>query len=279
MQKLITNLLFVAIVVLTGCSTVQTTQSGAVGVERKQFMMLSEKQVENMSAKSYLQTLKEAEAKKVLNTDSAQVKRVRAISNRLIAQTGAFRPDALNWKWEVNVEQNEQLNAYCMPGGKIMVYTGLMEKLNTTDDELAAVIGHEISHALREHGRERMSIAYAQQAGLVGVAVLAAVLSNDSKTTQNTMAAAAAVSTVALTLPNSREQEREADRVGLELAARAGYDPNAAVSLWKKMMANGGGKPPEWLSTHPSEKSRIQDIEAMVPRVMPLYQEAKAKRG
>jgi predicted Zn-dependent protease len=279
MQKLITNLLFAAVVVLTGCSTVQTTQSGAVGVERKQFMMLSEKQVENMAAKSYLQTLKEAEAKKVLNTDSAQVKRVRAISNRLIAQTGAFRPDALNWKWEVNVEENEQLNAYCMPGGKIMVYTGLMEKLNTTDDELAAVIGHEISHALREHGRERMSIAYAQQAGVVGVAVLAAVLSNDSKTTQNTMAAAAAVSTVALTLPNSREQEREADRVGLELAARAGYDPNAAVSLWKKMMANGGGKPPEWLSTHPSEKSRIQDIEAMVPRVMPLYQEAKAKRG
>lgn len=279
MSKLISALLLAASVALAGCATTQTTQSGAVGVERKQFMMLSEKQVESMSAQSYLQTLKEADAKKVLNTDAAKLQRVRTISNRLIAQTGAFRPDARNWKWEVNVEQNDQLNAYCMPGGKIMVFTGLMDKLKTTDDELAAVIGHEIAHALREHGRERMSIAYAQQAGVVGVALLAAILSNDQRVTQGSMAAAAAVGTVALTLPNSREAEREADRIGLELGARAGYDPNAAVSLWQKMMANGGAKPPEWLSTHPSEQSRIQDIKAMVPRVMPLYQEAKAKRG
>lgn len=277
MSKLISALLVAATVALAGCSTVQTTQSGAVGVERKQFMMLSEKQVENMAAQSYMQTLQEARAKNVLNTDAAQVQRVRTISNRLIAQSGVFRPDALNWKWEVNVEQNDQLNAYCMPGGKIMVYTGLMEKLKTTDDELAAVIGHEIAHALREHGRERMSIAYAQQAGVLGVAVLASILSNDQRVTQGSMAAAAAVSTLALTLPNSREAEREADRIGLELSARAGYDPNAAVTLWQKMMANSGGKPPEWLSTHPSEESRIRDIQAMVPRVMPLYQEAKAK--
>lgn len=277
MQKLLSALLATAMLALAGCATTQTTQSGAVGVERKQFMMLSEKQVENMAAQSYLQTLQQAKAKNVLNTDAAQVQRVRAISNRLIAQSGVFRPDARNWKWEVNVEQNDQLNAYCMPGGKIMVYTGLMEKLKTTDDELAAVIGHEIAHALREHGRERMSIAYAQQAGVVGVALLAAILSNDDRVTQGSMAAAAAVSTVALTLPNSREAEREADRIGLELSARAGYDPNAAVTLWQKMMANGGAKPPEWLSTHPSEKSRIADIQALVPRVMPLYQEAKAK--
>ena len=279
MKRFFSTLLLGAMLALYGCSTVQTTQSGAVGVERKQFMMLSEKQVESMSAQSYLQTLQEADAKKTLNTNPAQLLRVRAISNRLIAQTGVFRPDARNWKWEVNVQENEQLNAYCMPGGKIMVFTGLMDKLHTTDDELAQVIGHEIAHALREHGRERMSIAYAQQAGVLGLAVLASVFSNDSNTAQNTAVAAMAVSTVALTLPNSREQEREADRVGLELAARAGYDPNAAVTLWQKMMANGGGKPPEWLSTHPSDKSRIQDLQALVPRVMPLYRQAKAKNG
>ncbi len=277
MSKLIFALLAAATFALAGCATVQTTQPGAVGIERKQYMMLSEKQVEHMAAQSYLQMLQKAKAKNVLNTDTQQVQRVRAISGRLIAQTGVFRPDALNWKWEVNVEQNDQLNAYCMPGGKIMVYTGLMEKLKTTDDELAAVIGHEIAHALREHGRERMSMAYAQQAGVVGVAVLAAILSDDERVRQGSIAAAAAVGTLALTLPNSREAEREADRIGLELAARAGYDPNAAVTLWQKMMAQGGAKPPEWLSTHPSEESRTRDIQAMVPRVMPLYHEAKAK--
>ncbi|MCX7628197.1 MAG: M48 family metallopeptidase [Methylophilaceae bacterium] len=262
-----------------GCTPVQTTKSGSVGVERKQYMLLSEKQVESMAAQSYLQTLKEASAKGKLNTDPRQTDRVRAIAKRLIAQTPVFRPDALNWKWEVNVQESKELNAYCMPGGKIMVYTGLIEKLNATDDELAAVLGHEIAHALREHGRERMSQAYAQQLGLLGLAAIVGATTNDKNKTATAVEVASVVSALALTLPNSREGEREADRIGLELAARAGYDPNAAITLWQKMEAQGGVKPPEWLSTHPSGESRIQDLQRLIPAVMPLYHEAKAKNG
>lgn len=258
---------------LAGCAT--TTNSSVSGVDRKQFLMLSEKQVESMSMQSYTQTLKEADKKKKLNTDAKEVARIRHISNRLIAQTTVFRPDAKNWKWEINVEENEQVNAYCMPGGKIMVFTGLIDKLKATDDELGAVIGHEIAHALREHGRERMSLAYAQQGVLLGLAVLAGT-SKNKNTAQMGVQAAALGSTLFFALPNSREAEREADRIGLELSARAGFDPNAAITLWQKMGAQGGDKPPEFLSTHPSNESRINDLRELIPSVMPLYQEAKA---
>jgi len=256
---------------LNGCAT--TTNSGAVGVERKQFMMLSEKQVESMSLQSYNQTIKTANDKKTLNTDSVLVERIRGISNRLIAQTNAFRPDAKNWKWEVNVEKNDQVNAYCMPGGKIMVYSGLVDKLKATDDELAAVIGHEISHALREHGRERMSLAYAEKGGL---ALLAAVLGSTKNTQTGAALGAATLGTqLFFALPNSRTQETEADRMGLELAARAGFNPNAAISLWTKMAQSGGKKPAEFLSDHPSDKTRIDDLSNLIPTVMPLYEQAK----
>lgn len=262
-------------ILLGGCATTQTTKSGAVGVERKQFMLLSEKQVEGMAAQSYVQTLKEADSKKVLNTDLRQTERVRAIADRLIPQTAIFRSDAVNWKWEVNVQESKELNAYCMPGGKIMVYTGLIEKFNATDDELAAVMGHEIAHALREHGRERMSQAYAQQIGLIGLAAVVGAKTKNKNAAAATVEIGSVVAALALTLPNSREGEREADRIGLELAARAGYDPHAAVSLWQKMGAQGGGKPPEWMSTHPSDQSRIQDLQRLIPTVMPLYEVAK----
>ena len=256
---------------LNGCAT--TTNSGAVGVERKQFMMLSEKQVESMSLQSYNQTIKTANDKKTLNTDSVLVERIRGISNRLIAQTNVFRPDAKNWKWEVNVEKNDQVNAYCMPGGKIMVYSGLVDKLKATDDELAAVIGHEISHALREHGRERMSLAYAEKGGL---ALLAAVLGSTKNTETGAALGAATLGTqLFFALPNSRTQETEADRMGLELAARAGFNPNAAISLWTKMAQSGGKKPAEFLSDHPSDKTRIDDLSNLIPTVMPLYEQAK----
>jgi predicted Zn-dependent protease len=268
---------FLAALLLASCATTQTTQSGAVGVERKQFMMLSEKQVESMSSQGYLQTLKEAESKKILNTDQRELERVRVISNRLIAQTGVFRQDALDWKWAVNVQDSKEINAYCMPGGKIMVYTGLIDTLKTTDDELAAVIGHEIAHALREHGRERMSRAYAQQIGILGLAAVVGVTTKSENKTAMTVQAASAVSAVALTLPNSREAEREADRIGLELAARAGYNPNAAISLWQKMNTQAKANPPEFMSTHPSNESRISDLQKLVPTVMPLYE--KAKKG
>lgn len=275
MKKLSLALLSIIALQLAGCAT--TTNSSVSGVQRKQFLMLSEKQVENMSVQAYAQSLQEANKNKKLNTDAAELQRVRTISNKLIAQTTVFRPDAKNWKWEVNVEESDQVNAYCMPGGKIMVYTGLIDKLKTTDDELAAVIGHEISHALREHGRERMSIAAVQQVGLVGLAAIAS-------TSKSPNAAAAGVQAAALgsnlffALPNGREQEREADRMGLELAARAGYNPNAAVTLWQKMSAQGGDRPPEFLSTHPSNENRIADLKSLIPGVMPLYDQAKATK-
>ena len=275
MNKLSLALLSVFALQIAGCAT--TTKSSVSGVERKQFLMLSEKQVENMSVQAYTQSLQEANSKKKLNTDAAQVQRVKTISNRLIAQAPIFRADASQWKWEVNVEDNDQVNAYCMPGGKIMVYSGLIEKLNATDDELAAVIGHEISHALREHGRERMSIAAVQQVGLVGLAALASTSKSPNAAGAGVQAAALG-SNLFFAMPNGREQEREADRIGLELSARAGYNPNAAVTLWQKMGAQGGSKPPEFLSTHPSNENRIADLKSLIPGVMPLYEQAKAKK-
>ncbi len=260
---------------LSSCAT--TTQDSVSGVNRSQFMLLPASQVTSMSDQAYVQTLKEASAKKALNADKAQLERIRKISNRLISQVGVFRPDAVQWKWEVNVEKNEQLNAYCMPGGKIMVYSGLIEKLKATDDELAAVIGHEIAHALREHGRERMSQAYVQDFGLQALAAL--LSSSTSAAVGNaSMQAAGMGSQLFFALPNSREQEREADKIGLELAARAGYNPDAAVTLWQKMEAQGGSNPPEFLSTHPASENRITELRALTPKVKPLYEAAKAGR-
>lgn len=278
MKKILLALL--ATLLLGGCATTQTTKSGAVGVERKQFVgLVSEKEAEEQSALAYQQTLKQAESKKVLNTDSAETQRVRAIAQRLISQVDVFRADAAKWNWQVNVLESKDINAYCMAGGKMMVYTGLLDEIKPTDDELAAVMGHEISHALREHVRERMSRAKAQQLGLLGAAALVGISTKSSDNAVKTVALGGALATVAMTLPNSRTAEHEADQMGLELMARAGYNPNAAVTLWEKMNAKGGAKPPEFLSTHPSNESRVNDIKRLVPNVMPLYEKAKAKQG
>ncbi|QDC43772.1 M48 family metallopeptidase [Methylophilus medardicus] len=255
---------------LSACAS--TTNNSVSGVQRSQLLLLPSATVDKMSAQSYTQTLQAAEKKNTLNADKPLLNRVSTISHRLIAQVAVFRPDAAKWKWEVNVEKNDQLNAYCMPGGKIMMFSGLAEKLNATDDELAAVIGHEIAHALREHGRERMSQAYIQQFGLQALAAFVGG-------TAGSMAAQGAGmgSQLLFSLPNGREQEREADRMGLELAARAGYNPEAAVSLWKKMMATNKEAPPEFLSTHPSSENRIKDLQALTPKVMPFYLASKSK--
>lgn len=271
MKKTLISLI-VASTLVAGCAT--TTKDSVSGVKRTQFMLLPSSQVDNMSAQAYNQTVQEAQKKSTLNVDKAQVERVRTISNRLIAQVGVFRPDAAKWKWEVNVEKNDQLNAYCMPGGKIMVYSGMMDKLHATDDELAAVIGHEIAHALREHGRERMSQAYVQQFGLQALAAI--VTKGSSAAVGNASAQAAGLgSQLFFALPNGREQERESDRIGLELAARAGYNPDAAVTLWQKMSAQNKGAPPEFFSTHPASENRIADLKALTPKVRPLYEAAK----
>ncbi len=254
--------------VVTGCQTVQTTRGGTVGVTREQQMspLVSRAQVDAAASQQYVAVLKQSGEKGQLNRDAAQTERVRRIAHRLIPQTAVFRDDAPAWQWEVNVITSDQVNAWCMPGGKIAVYTGLIDKLKITDDELAAVIGHEIAHALREHARERMSRAAPVS---LGVQVLGAVYGQGAADLGNLFGQAFFV------LPNSRENEQEADRIGVELAARAGYDPRAAVTLWNKMSKLDGNSPPQWLSTHPSNESRVRDLEVYSQRVMPLYERAK----
>ena len=256
--------------VAAGCESVSTTKAGAVGVDRKQQMLVSSSDIEQGAGKAYEDELKAAREKGQLNVDKTQLARVTTIARRLVAATPVFRPDAAGWNWQFNVKKTPELNAYCMPGGRIMVYSGLIEKLDASDAELAAVIGHEIAHALREHTRERVSRAYAQQLVLAG----AAAVTGASEGTANL---ANMVAEVTFQLPFSREQESEADIIGLELMARAGYDPHAAVTLWNKMSsATEGGAPPQFLSTHPAARERIKDIEKNLPRVMPLYM---AKKG
>jgi len=259
-----------ATLALASCETVQTTQPGAVGVDRKQSMLLSAAQVDKSAALAYQQEMKKAAAKKALNRDAAQVARARVIALRLIPGTAAFRPDAPKWAWETNVITSNDVNAWCMPGGRMAVYTGLIEKLKVTDDELAAVMGHEIAHALREHGRERASQAAAQ--GMV-LSVGGALLGLGDSSVQ----LAQVITDVTINLPNSREHEVEADRIGVELAARAGYDPRAAVTLWQKMGQAGGSAPPQFLSTHPSPQNRQKDLEEYAARVMPLYDAARKR--
>ncbi len=256
--------------VLAGCQTVQTTRAGAVGVDRQQsmFSMLSAQQVDQMYAQSYRQTLGEAAQKRTLNTRQDLVPRLRKVSQRLIAQVGHFRDDAAGWAWEINLVDAPEVNANCGPGGKILVYSGLFDKLSLSDDELAAVVGHEIAHALREHGREAMSKAYGVQMAENAAGALLGL-------GQDTMALADTVVQYSMTLPNSRTNEKEADLIGLELAARAGYDPRAALSLWQKMGSLAGGQPPEFMSTHPASSTRMQGIQAALPQVLPLYQAAQ----
>jgi predicted Zn-dependent protease len=256
--------------VLAGCETVQTTQAGTVGVDRKQNMLVSSEEINQGAAQAYRQVLQAEGKKGAVNRDAEAVKRVRSIASRLIPATGAFRADAPGWKWEVNVIASKDVNAWCMPGGKIAVYTGLIDRLKPSDDELAAVMGHEIAHALREHGRERASQAAEQSlaAGVIGAVLGIGSLGTDLTGT---------VLNITFGLPNSRLHETEADRVGVELAARAGFDPRASVTLWQKMGQLGGGQPPQFLSTHPSNETRQQDLQVYAQRVMPLYEQARRK--
>lgn len=252
---------------LSGCAS--TTQGGATGASRSQFLLVSSEDVNAGSAKAYKQQMDKARAANALNTNAGYTQRVDAISRRLIAQVGIFRPDATNWKWEVNVINSQTVNAYCMPGGKIAVYTGIISELKLTDDELAAVIGHEISHALREHSREQISQQLAKdQAISIGASLLG--LGSISQSV------ASIISDYTLTLPFSRTMETEADVMGMELMARAGYNPQSAINVWRKMNTlNGGQNPAEFTSTHPSDKTRIANLEKELPKVMPLYEQSQ----
>ena len=278
MKRLLLSLLLATLV--AGCQQVNTTNSGVVGANRKQSMLLSSQEVDQMAAASYADTVKQAANKgKLLPDNDPTVRRVRAVSARLIPQTAVFRPDAAKWQWEVNVEKSPELNAYCMPGGKIMFYTGIIDQLKLSDDEIAQIMGHEIAHALREHGRERMSSEYGKAIAMQGGMQLLSLATGGKYDAYQDLAGGGlnALVDVTYSLPNSRTHESEADVIGLELAARAGYNPNAAVSLWQKMAAQGGGKGPEFMSTHPSSTTRIAELQAKVPVVMPLYEAAKVK--
>lgn len=263
-RKLVISLLLSA-AFAAGCQSVDTTKSSAVGVDRRQHMMVSSESINQSAEKAYQDVLAQAQKQNALDRDPATVERVKRIASRLIPATGALRPDAPGWKWEMHVLSSKEVNAWCMPGGKIAVYTGLIDQVKPTDDELAAVMGHEIGHALREHGREQASQQMLEQ---VGVGILSAITGVNASLAQT-------VADVTISLPHSRTQETEADRIGVELAARAGYDPHAAVSLWQKMDKLGGSQPPQFLSTHPSNASRIADVTTDADKVMPLYQAAK----
>jgi predicted Zn-dependent protease len=256
--------------VLVGCKTENTTQTGAVGIQREQRMAISSANMNSAATKQYAQLMAEAGKKGKLNADAEQYARVKRIADRLIPQSTVFRPDAPAWQWEVNVITSPEVNAWCMPGGKIAVYTGLIEKLRLTDDELAAVMGHEVSHALREHSRERAS---EQAVASVGISVVAAVVGVGSLGQKGMEYAYQGL----LGLPNSRTHEIEADRMGVELAARAGYDPRAAITLWKKMGEIGGNEPPKFMSTHPPRGERVRDLTEYSEKVLPLYQQAKRR--
>ncbi|MCW9089083.1 MAG: M48 family metallopeptidase [Gammaproteobacteria bacterium] len=239
---------------------------------RTQLMLVSEGEAISYSKQAYIETVAQLDQKGKLVTDTAVTGRVDRITRDLVRQAAIMRPASRDWDWEVRViEDDEQVNAWCMAGGKMAVYTGLLKKLNPTDDELAQVMGHEISHALANHTAEKMSIAMATSLGI-------GVLSAATDRPELTAAAGAVAATLAIQMPNSRTAESEADRIGIELAAKAGYDPRAAVTLWEKMGKVGGASPPEFLSTHPHPAKRQATLRKLAEEMMPYYEQARAQR-
>lgn len=233
--------------------------------------LVSAEDLENTAAQEYRQMLQQAAKQRALGgADHPQVIRLRAIAQRIIPFISSpnlkSTQRAAKWKWEVNLFGGKQINAFCMPGGKIAFFYGILEQLKLTDDEVAMVMGHEIAHALREHARERMGKSAATN-GLIELGAAVFGLGYGARTLAN-------MGGQLLTLRFSRDDESEADSIGLDLAARAGYDPAAGVTLWKKMAAASKGAPPQWLSTHPPGTTRIRDIESNLPAVKPLYARA-----
>jgi predicted Zn-dependent protease len=237
---------------------------------RQQLMLVPESQAISASRQAYAQMLEPIEKEGRLNNDPAVKARIDRITGRIVAQAIAFRPETREWDWQMQVIDNPDVpNAFAMAGGKMAIYTGMITQLEATDDELAQVIAHEVAHALSAHTAEKMSVSLATNLALTGYALT-------GERSAVAMSGAVLAAALAVQLPNSRQMEREADRIGIELAARAGYDPQAAVSLWQKMAALGNGAPPAFLSTHPSPESRIRDLREMAGRMQPLYEEARA---
>ena len=224
--------------------------------------------IEQASRQQYAKMMQDAAAQKALAPPGhPQLQRLRGIAQRIIPHAVAWNPRAKNWQWEVNLIGSKQINAFCMPGGKIAFYTGILDQLQLTDDEVAMIMGHEMAHALREHARERMGKSAATN---IGASLLSQLfgLGDLGQTV-------AGLGVELINLRFGREDESEADLVGMELGARAGFDPRAGITLWQKMASANKGAPPQWLSTHPAGATRIADMERNLPRVLPLYERAR----
>ncbi len=254
-------LTFIIFTLLSACAT------NIAG--RKQVMFVSESDAIESSKQAYINTLEPFKLKGQLDSEPDMVNRVNRITSKLITQAKIMRPETKSWEWSIKIiDDPKTVNAWCMAGGKMAIYTGLINQLSATDDEIAQVMGHEISHALANHTAERMSVAMASD---LAVNLYKSTIGDSTGTTSLATSAAQ----VAITLPNSRTSESEADKIGIELAAKAGYNPNAAVTLWQKMSKIGGGSGFEFMSTHPSPENRESALKKMIPKMMPYYQAAK----
>lgn len=254
---------FLILFVLFALSACATSPTG-----RSQLLLVSPEEAISSSREAYVQTLLPLQKEGKVDSDARTSQRIKLITGRLIAQAIQLYPYTRNWEWSVKViDDPEMVNAWCMAGGKMAIYTGLIDKLEATDDEIAQVMGHEISHALANHTAEQMSIAMATQLGMSGVAITA----GDSVYKGAILTGASLAAATAITLPNSRTAESEADQMGIELAARAGYDPYSAVTLWQKMARVSGDGPPQFLSTHPSPANRQQKLNILAGKMMGYY--------
>lgn len=250
---------------LAACSTNPITG-------RSQLLVVSEQSAIAQSAQAYQAMVGDLDKKGKLSTDAKLNARIHLITDRLVDQAVNYRPETRDWTWSVKViDDPKTVNAFCMAGGKMAIYTGLIEKLNVSDDEIAAVMGHEISHALLQHSREQMS---EQAVAGVGVALIGATAaSNGDRQARETIAGLGAMTLILL--PHSRQAETESDRLGVELAAKAGYNPHAAVTLWEKMMKESGSNSKfDFLSTHPASPKRIEGLQALESQMMEYYKQA-----
>lgn len=250
----------VLVLLLSACATSPTG--------RTQFLAFSEQSAITASKQAYTEMITPLAEEKRINTDPKLNARVKRIVDRLVPQAIAMRPDTKSWDWTMTViDDPKTVNAWAMAGGRMALYTGLIETIKPSDDELAQVLGHEIAHALAKHSVEKMSVSAAANLGAQTVGIATG--------SQLAMQGSTLLAALAVTLPNSRSMESEADRIGIELAARAGYDPAAAVTLWDKMGKVGGARQPEFLSTHPNPDNRKATLAQLVPQMKPLYEQAR----
>lgn len=262
-------------ILLAACKDRPEPQREGVDVGKNSVFtrLVSAEDIEQQAEQQYLQIQRQAAGQQaLLARDHPEVQRLQGIARKIIPHALPWNPRAKDWKWSVILIRSHQINAFCMPGGKIAFFTGILDQLQLNDDEVAMIMGHEIAHALREHARERLAKGVATEGGArVLGAVLSAWLGIDPQLTDTAARGGAGLARLSF----SRSDETEADLVGMELAARAGYDPRAGVTLWQKMAAASKGAPPQWLSTHPAGKTRIAEIEQNMPKVLPLYERAR----